>query len=170
MSDTLIDHFRMFADYNRSANETLYATCAQLGDDERKKNRPAFFRTIHGTLNHIMVGDRIWLSRFEGGEVASTNLDAILYEDFEALVSARQVEDARIADFIANLEANWFAGDFVYVNNSGVRCNDPKPMILAHFFNHQTHHRGQIHDMLSQTDVPPPPLDLHRILRPDPTD
>ncbi len=170
MSDALIDHFRMFADYNRLANETIYAACAQLGDDERKLIRPAFFGSIHGTLNHIMVGDRIWLTRFDGGEVASTNLDAILYEDFATLLSARQYEDARIADFVANLDAGWFVADFVYINNSGVRCTDPKPMILAHFFNHQTHHRGQIHDMLSQTEVAPPPLDMHRILRPDPTD
>ena len=117
-----------------------------------------------------MVGDRIWLTRFDGGEVASTNLDAILYEDFAALLSARQSEDARIGDCVANLDAGWFVADFVYINNSGVRCTDPKPMILAHFFNHQTHHRGQIHDMLSQTEVAPPPLDMHRILRPDPTD
>ena len=170
MSDALIDHFRMFADYNRLANETIYAACAQLGDDERKLIRPAFFGSIHGALNHIMVGDRIWLTRFEGGEKASTNLDAILYEDFAALLSARQSEDARIADFVANLDAGWFVADFVYINNSGVRCSDPKPMILAHFFNHQTHHRGQIHDMLSQTEVAPPPLDMHRILRPDRTD
>ena len=86
------------------------------------------------------------------------------------VAEAETWDEARITDSLANLEDNWFACDFVYVNNSGVRCNDPKPMILAHFFNHQTHHRGQIHDMLSQTDVPPPPLDLHRILRPDPTD
>ena len=170
MSDALIDHFRMLAAYNCLANETLYAACAQLGDDERKLIRPAFFGSIHGTLNHIMVGDRIWMARFEGGEVASTKLDAILYDDFDALLSARQSEDLRIVEFISDLEASWLVGDFGYVNNSGVRCTDPKPMILAHFFNHQTHHRGQIHDMLSQTDVPPPPLDLHRILRPDPRD
>ena len=168
MSDALNDHFRLFSDYNRLANETLYAACAQLGDDARKLIRPAFFHSIHGTLNHIMVGDRIWLTRFEGGDVASTNLDAILYEEFADLKAARQAEDAHIIEFTDNLNANWFSGDFEYVNNSGVRCTDPKPMILAHFFNHQTHHRGQIHDMLSQTDIAPPPLDLHRILRPNP--
>ena len=80
MSERLIEHFRMFAEYNRLANETLYAACAQLSDGERKLCRPAFFDSIHGTLNHIMVGDRIWLARFEGQSVPSTGLDAILYE------------------------------------------------------------------------------------------
>ncbi len=169
MADALIDNFRMLADYNRRANESLYAACGQLSDDERKLTRPAFFHSIHGTLNHIMVGDRIWMTRFEGGEVASTNLDAILYEDFGDLLSARRAEDRRIDNFVANLDGGWFDGDIVYVNNAGARCADPKPMILAHFFNHQTHHRGQIHDMLSQTAVAPPSLDLHRTLRPNPT-
>ena len=72
----LIPHFQMMARYNRLANERLYDCCAQLADAERKKNRQAFFKSIHGTLNHIMVGDRNWMTRFEGGVASSAHLDA----------------------------------------------------------------------------------------------
>jgi uncharacterized damage-inducible protein DinB len=166
VSRDLIDHVRMMARYNRLANERLYAACATLPDAERKRPRPAFFGSIHGTLNHIMVGDRIWLARFAGREVPSTGLDAILYEDFAALRAARAGEDARIEAFAAALTAAGLDREIVYVNNRGDRHADPMPLLAAHLFNHQTHHRGQIHDMLSQTDVPPPSLDLHRVVRP----
>jgi len=88
MASGLAAHFRMLARYNRLANERLYASCAELDDAARRQDRGAFFRSIHGTLNHIMVGDRIWMARFEGGIVASTGLDAILHDDFDELRAA----------------------------------------------------------------------------------
>src|SRR3712207_9336311 len=94
----------MLARYNTLANRRLYEACARLSSAERKKARPAFFGSIHGTLNHIMVGDRIWLARFEGEEVPSTNVDAILYKGFEELREARRAEDARIEAFASGLD------------------------------------------------------------------
>lgn len=70
--DSLITHFQMMAKYNRLANILLYGVCERLSDSERKADRKAFFGSIHGTLNHIMVGDRIWMTRFEGSEAPST--------------------------------------------------------------------------------------------------
>ncbi len=166
MADGLIRHFQMMARYNALANLRLYEYCAQLPDAERTRIRPAFFKSIHGTLNHIMVGDRIWLARFEGGEAPSTHLDAILYENFAQLRAARVHEDDRIERFAAGLSAAFLEGSITYINNEGKRYSDPVSVLLAHFFNHQTHHRGQIHDMLTQTEVAPPVLDLHRILIP----
>jgi uncharacterized damage-inducible protein DinB len=168
MPVTLIDTIRLLARYNRLANERLYDTCATVGDGERKKIRPAFFDSIHGTLNHIMVGDRVWLARFEGVSAPSTNLDAILYDDFAAMRAARRVEDARIEAFAAMVDDAFLAGTIRYKNNEGRNFEDPTAMLTIHFFNHQTHHRGQVHDMLTQTDVEPPVLDLHRVLKPDP--
>jgi uncharacterized damage-inducible protein DinB len=164
----LLAHFRLLARYNAGANRILYDACARLPDAERKRVRPAFFRSIHGTLNHILVGDRIWLARFAGRQLPSTGLDAILYDDFAALRAAREEMDARIEAFAQGLEAGFLAGSIRYVNNAGLPYDDPIPLLLAHFFNHQTHHRGQVHDQLSQTAVAPPSLDLHRVLRPDP--
>jgi uncharacterized damage-inducible protein DinB len=158
----------MLVRYNTLANRRLYDVCARLSDAERKRPRAAFFGSIHGTLNHIMVGDRIWLARFEGAEVPSTNLDATLYEDFEELREARRAEDARIEAFTSGLDERFLEGEIRYTNNEGDVHVDPVVVLVAHLFNHQTHHRGQVHDMLTQTDVPPPVLDLHRILRPNP--
>lgn len=168
MAARFVDTVRRLARYNRRANERLYASCAELSDAARKQTRPAFFQSIHGTLNHIMVGDRIWLARFEGRDVPSTGLDAILYDDFEALRAARAEEDVRIEDFAANITDAFLAGTIRYENNEGRLFDDPVDMLVSHFFNHQTHHRGQVHDMLCQTDVTPPVLDLHRVLKPDP--
>ncbi len=167
MTPPLIAHFRMMASYNTLANARLYEACARLSDAERKRHRLAFFKSIHGTLNHILLGDRIWLTRFAGGVAPSTYLDAILYEGFDDLRVARTSEDRRIEAFAASLTDAFLTKDFEYVNNSGRLCRDPAAVVLAHFFNHQTHHRGQVHDMLSQTDVAPPSLDLHRLIRPD---
>ena len=80
MTDALIRNFRASARYNALANRRLYEACARLPDDERKKRRLAFFGSIHGTLNYITLGDRIWLARFSGEEIPSTNLDAVLHE------------------------------------------------------------------------------------------
>ena len=164
----LIEHFQHLARYNRLANQRLFEACGRLDDAARKQARPAFFGSIHGTLNHILLGDRIWMARFEGRVVASTGLDTILYEDFGPLWTARQAEDAHIEAFAAGLTPKVLEGTIRYVNHAGLEFNDPVDMLVAHFFNHQTHHRGQVHDMLSQTQVPPPSLDLHRVLRPAP--
>lgn len=166
MTNLLLRNFRMLACYNRLANHWLYEACARLTDGERRVRRRAFFGSIHGTLNHLMIGDRIWLARFSGEVVPSTNLDAILYERFEELREAREREDARIEEFVAGINEEFLGGTIRYENNEGRTLEDPVDLLLPHFFNHQAHHRGQVHDMLSQTSVPPPVLDLHRIMRP----
>src|SRR3546814_6376496 len=107
----------MLARYNALANERMYAACATLSDAERRQKRPAFFKSIHGTLNHIMVGDRIWLARFEGREVPSTGPDAILYDDFDALRAARRDEDERRERFASRLEAPAVDGTIRYIKN-----------------------------------------------------
>ncbi|MGZ6228144.1 MAG: DinB family protein [Candidatus Binataceae bacterium] len=160
----LIPHFQMMARYNRLANKRLYDCCAQLTDAERKKNRQAFFKSIHGTLNHIMVGDRNWMTRFEGGVASSAHLDAVLYDDFEELRAARIREDERIEGFAASLSDEFLDGEIAYVSNEGKSYRKPVQMLLAHLFNHETHHRGQVHAMLSQAGIATPVLDLPRVI------
>ena len=162
----LTAHFQRMAAYNARANAILYEACGRLSDDDLKRRRQAFFSSIHGTLNHILLGDTIWMTRFEGGKAPSTNLDAILHDDFAALAAARRAMDARIEALMGALGEAAFAGPIAYVNNDGKSCSDPATVLFAHFFNHQTHHRGQVHNMLSQTAVAPPSLDLHRVLLP----
>jgi uncharacterized damage-inducible protein DinB len=162
----LVAHFQMMARYNRIANQRLYDCCTQLSDAERKKNRQAFFKSIHGTLNHIMVGDRNWMTRFEGGVASSAHLDAILYEDFDELRAARIREDERIERFAAGLSETFLDGEIAYVSNEGESFRKLAAMLLAHLFNHQTHHRGQVHAMLSQAGIATPVLDLPRVIEP----
>jgi uncharacterized damage-inducible protein DinB len=158
-----------YARYNRLANETLYAACSSLSGAEYRRDLGAFFGSVHGTLNHLLVGDTIWMTRFEGGTSTSTNLGAALFEKFDALREARERMDRRIERFFYDLPPDFESRSVHYVNNSGFDSEDPLSVILPHFFNHQTHHRAQVHTLLSQLGYKPPVLDLHRVLRPDPT-
>ena len=161
------DHWQQMARYNTRANHLLYDAVAKLSDSEYRKPRAAFFDSIHGTLNHILLGDRIWMTRFEGATHPSTNLDAELHTDFAELRAAREQMDASIEAFMdRRIDDALLASSIRYVNNAGLDSDDPVATLLPHFFNHQTHHRGQVHGLLSQTEVPPPSLDLHRVLRP----
>ncbi len=158
-----------YARYNRLANEAIYAACAGLPDAQYRRDLGAFFKSVHGTLNHLLVGDTLWMTRFEGGTASSAHLDAILFDAFEALREARVQMDDRIERFFANLPEGFETRSVRYLNNAGFESDDPLSVILPHFFNHQTHHRAQVHTMLSQLGHPPPVLDLHRALRPNPT-
>lgn len=157
-----------YARYNRRANEQLHEACARLSEDERRRDLGAFFRSVHGTLNHLLLGDRIWMTRFEGGSHPSTSLDAILFESFVELRAARLEMDERIEGFFGALPPGFLERSLRYVNNAGIDTTDPAWVILPHFFNHQTHHRAQVHTLLSQLGHDPPVLDLHRVLRPNP--
>src|SRR5215831_478641 len=139
-----------YAHYNRLANQHLYGACARLPDEERRRNLGAFFKSVHGTLNHLVLGDRIWMTRFEGGSHPSTYLDAILFEDFGELRQARADMDRRIEAFFSAPPTGFFKRSLSYVNNAGVASDDPAEVIVPHFFNHQTHHRAQVHTLLSQ--------------------
>ena len=162
----MLTRYTMFAGYNAWCNERLYDATARVDDGDYRADRGAFFKSLHGTLNHLLLGDRIWMTRFEGGSHPSTNLDAILFDDFVALRGALADMDRRIEDFFSSLPADFPGRSIRYVNNAGVDSDDPVDVLLPHFFNHQTHHRAQVHTLLSQLGRAPPSLDLHRALRP----
>ena len=157
-----------YARYNTLANETLYEACALLSGEEYRRDLGAYFKSVHGTLNHLVLGDRIWMARFEGGSHPSTGLDAILHDDFDSLRRARVALDAWIETFFAALPADFAARSVHYVNNAGIDTEDPLSLILPHYFNHQTHHRAQVHTLLGQLGYRTPVLDLHRVLKPNP--
>jgi uncharacterized damage-inducible protein DinB len=169
MSSPLSGPWAQYATYNRRANETLYAACAGLSGTEYRRDLGAFFGSVHGTLNHLLLGDTIWMTRFEGGTHPSTNLGGILFEKFDALRAAREQMDRRIERFFADLPEGFDKKSVRYINNADIESEDPLEVILPHFFNHQTHHRAQVHTLLSQLGHTPPVLDLHRVLRPNPT-
>jgi uncharacterized damage-inducible protein DinB len=159
-------HFRMLAAYNRWANERLYAAAAELEDEEYRRDMRTFFSSLYGTLNHVLVTDRIWLYRFTGEGDAPKALDAILFEKLDALTGAREKEDARIIDWVNGLESTDIAGRFTYTTVSDMRTISQRlAPALAHLFNHQTHHRGQAHAILTALGKSAPSFDLIQFQR-----
>lgn len=145
---------RFLGAYNEWMNSRLYAACADMSDDERKADRGAFFGSVHGTLNHLLLADRVWLGRFLGEPSGATRLDTVLYEDFDELHAARTREDARISNWVQTLDEATLAAPMMYsgiVDPSRRRC--ALWMAVTHFFNHQTHHRGQLTTLLTQIGV-----------------
>lgn len=154
-------HWQMFAGYNAWANRRLYDAAAQLSDEDYRADRGAFFKSVHGTLNHLVVADRIWMSRFIGSSEPTPKLDAILYDRFEDLRVAREAEDKRIVAFIDGLDEAMLARPFRYrAATTPAEFEQVLELALAHFFNHQTHHRGQVHGLLTSLTGEAPVLDL----------
>lgn len=154
-------HFRMLAAYNRWANGQLYDASAELTDEEFGRDVGAFFRSMMGTLNHILVADRIWLKRFTAEGEAPRALDAIVHPNLGPLRLAREAEDERICGWIETLDETALAGRFTYITVTDMRrVSQRLAPALTHFFNHQTHHRGQAHTILSLLGKAPPSLDM----------
>ena len=159
------DYFRLFARYNHWANTRLYDACAQLSDADRRRDRKAFFGSIHNTLNHLLVGDRVWMGRFTGTDSGIRKLNEILFDDFAALRQARQAEDDRIQAYVEGCGEAKLAGMLDFKSMNGTASSMPLASVLGHFFNHQTHHRGQVHAMLTHAGAAAPSLDLIAFLR-----
>jgi uncharacterized damage-inducible protein DinB len=146
----MMSHYQMFAGYNAWCNERLYAAAAKLSDADYRADRGAFFKSMHGTLNHLLVGDRIWMLRFTGQGDLPKSLDAVLYEDFVALRAARRSEDAGISRYVKSLSEDDLGRKIRYRTFSNpADIEQVLAPALDHFFNHQTHHRGQAHALLS---------------------
>jgi uncharacterized damage-inducible protein DinB len=154
-------HFVMMADYNAWANARLYGMARQLPDEQYRRDVGAYFKSLHGTLNHIMVADLIWLRRLTGVGDQPKSLNAIILDDLPSLSTARQQLDRRIIAYVdslsdAQLEETW---DYRMLN--GALQSQRRRETLAHLFNHQTHHRGQAHAVLTVLGVREPDgLDL----------
>lgn len=155
------EHFEMFAAYNRWANGVIYAAARELNEEELSRNQGAFFGSMIGTLNHLLSADRIWMKRFTNAGDAPKTLNAILHPDLNALEAARQAEDERIIAWVRDLSDEKLAANFSYTP-----ITNPQPVTqrlgpaLSHFFNHQTHHRGQCHMILTSLGRESLTLDL----------
>jgi uncharacterized damage-inducible protein DinB len=156
-----LDIFRQLAGYNRWANARLYQATLALPDELYRRNVGVFFGSLHATLNHLLLTDRLWLSRLTGEGQQPGQLHQILYEKVTDLASARAEEDDRIVSLVLGYDEGALGGSHAYKTTSGKPQQQPLGDILLHFFNHQTHHRGQAHSCLSiLTGAEPPPLDL----------
>ncbi|MEI8700123.1 MAG: damage-inducible protein DinB [Mesorhizobium sp.] len=161
-------HFMMFAAYNQWANSRIYDAAADLDEEEFHRNVGAFFGSMMGTLNHILTADRIWMRRFTGEGDAPARLDTILHRALPGLRLAREAEDKRIIDWVGALSDKALSGRFSYMTVSDMRTVSQRlAPALDHFFNHQTHHRGQAHTILTVLGRPSVSLDLTLFQRSD---
>ena len=152
--------YTRFAAYNSWANRRLYDAAATIPDRDYRADRGAFFKSLHGTLNHILVGDRVWMRRFTGEGEMPPGLDAILYDDFATLRAAREAEDRRIEAYMASLDENDLASMISYMTMTNpARIEQRLADALDHFFNHETHHRGQAHCLITGITGDAPSLD-----------
>lgn len=165
-SDVFLANFRFLANYNRWFNERLYDACEQLPDAERRRDRGAFFRSIAGSLNHLLWADRLWLQRFAAQGVAFPALapvllelpdgavhDTIIHEDWAELRRARRALDVAVEAWVRDMPQDFPMRIIQYNNTKGVRREHVAWQAITHLFNHQTHHRGQITTLLSQAGV-----------------
>jgi uncharacterized damage-inducible protein DinB len=152
--------YQLMARYNRWMNRKLYAICANIADADRKKDLGAFFKSIHGTLNHLLYGDRAWMGRFTGQPFV-TVIGQELYADFAELRRERENTDAAILTWSENLDPQWLAADFTYTSSvDGKTRVLPAWMLVTHLFNHQTHHRGQVTTLIKQLGHDPGETDI----------
>jgi uncharacterized damage-inducible protein DinB len=159
------EYLLVLAQYNADMNRQLYAAAAQLPPCELTADRNAFFGSLSGTLNHLLAGDTIWLGRFAGYRDAYTALDAVrelpqpdglthrFSDDLPALRAQRERLDTIIAAWTPQVTVQDLADTFVYRSKKGDTYRKNFGLVLTHFFNHQTHHRGQASTLLTQAGV-----------------
>jgi uncharacterized damage-inducible protein DinB len=175
--EPLHENYRFLAQYNQWFNARLLDACERLTDLQRKQDRGAFFGSVHHTLNHLLVGDQVWLKRFRqcgvdhgweaaclGGTVlilpAGAALNSVLFEDWLALRAKRVQLDDAIVHWASDLPDGFAQFTMRYANSIGVQRVHPAWKAMTHFFNHQTHHRGQVTTLLMQAGVDPGVTDL----------
>ncbi len=156
-------YVQRMARYNRWQNRNLYGVADTLSDDERRRERAAFFGSMHKTLSHLLWGDRIWMSRFTDTPKPAVGIagSVTLYEDWDALKRERAEFDDTMIAWADGLDARWLSDDLTYYSGGAKRdITAPKWLLVTHMFNHQTHHRGQVHCMLTQAGGRPHDTDL----------
>lgn len=156
-----MEHLPMMARFNAWANGRIYDAVSRLPEAEYKQDRKAFFGSIHNTLNHLLAVDRIWTGRIEGVDRGVTALDQVLHDDFESLRADREAEDRRFIELADRVAKEGLDRPIRYRSMANPAELETRiGHIVITLLNHQTHHRGQVHAMLTQADIDPPPLDV----------
>ena len=158
---------RTMAAYNSEMNRRLYAAASRLPDAERRRERGAFWGSLHGTLVHILWGDGQWMSRFDDWERPATPIrqSFAMVEDYDALCTARVKADADIERWAAKVDDAWLNSDMTWFSGAANReVTAPKRLLVTHFFNHQTHHRGQAHALITAAGEKTEDTDLFLVI------
>jgi uncharacterized damage-inducible protein DinB len=158
-----LGYVQRMARYNRWQNESLYGAADTLSGAERGQPRGAFFGSIHATLSHLLWGDGAWMSRFAGTPRPPGGIteSVSLYPDWDVLKRERAAFDAVIIDWADHLDPTWLNDELSWYSGAAkAQLSKPKWLLVTHMFNHQTHHRGQVHCMLTQAGAKPTDTDL----------
>jgi uncharacterized damage-inducible protein DinB len=159
------DYFETLARYHVWATDKLLAQVAMMSDAYYRQDCGLFFKSVHGTLNHMLVGERHWYSRFADGVSLKMALNAELEPDREALAMALRTAVSRWGSWIATMDVKRFDGFLQYTKASGGQVTAPFASALGHVFNHGTHHRGQLSATLTALRYPVPEMDLIYMLQ-----
>jgi uncharacterized damage-inducible protein DinB len=155
-----MNYYQLMAAYNRWMNRKLYDVCAEIPDDRRREDLGAFFKSIHGTLNHILLADYIWMDRFND-QPRRYKLGDEIHADFEELRTAREEMDGNILDWVETLTDKWLEEPLQWVSGiDGKTRRVMRRILVTHMFNHQTHHRGQLTTLITQLGYEPGVTDI----------
>jgi uncharacterized damage-inducible protein DinB len=160
-------YVQLMAAYNAEMNRRLYAAAGRLSDAARRQERGAFFGSIHATFSHLVWADRMWMSRFAGWPRPDGGIPGSpkLFDAFEPMQQARVALDADIEGWARGLDPAWLEGELEWMSGAaGRQQRRPKGVVTVHMFNHQTHHRGQVHTMLTAAGESTGDTDLAFIL------
>ncbi|WP_084395710.1 DinB family protein [Henriciella aquimarina] len=158
-----VEHPRLMARYNRWQNTSLYEAADTLSDAGRRKDRGGFFRSIHETLSHILWADQIWLSRFGACEAPDVGIadSPAFHADWTGMKAARQAMDETVLTWADSLDETTLASDLTWFSGAAqAEVSKPVWLLVTHIFNHQTHHRGQVHAMLTAAGAKPDDTDI----------
>jgi uncharacterized damage-inducible protein DinB len=179
---SLLHNFCLLASYNQRMNTTLYQLASTLNTDELFQHRGAFFGSVVGTLNHLLVADLIWLNRYQqlvkppkvlqqlSNFPAPAALDQMLYPNFNQLDESRQQLDSLLLTLCAELNEQHLQQVLPYRNIKGELMQKRFSSLLQHLFNHQTHHRGQLTTLFSQMGIEVGVTDLLMLIDNEPLD
>ena len=157
-------HVQLMARYNRWQNQSIFGAADTLEDQQRRADRRAFFGSIHATLNHLLWADRMWMHRLDGWpppRPKSIPESVDYYQDWSELKRERAKTDEDIIAWADSLDPAALSGDLTWFSGAtGRELTMPRWLLITHIFNHQTHHRGQVHCLLTQLGAKPQATDL----------
>ncbi len=142
-------------------NQNIYLVCSEIPDEKRKQDLGAYFKSIHGTLNHLLYGDKAWMGRFTNHPFSVVVIGQELYADFDVLRAEREKADQQILEWSKQLDSDRLSQLLEYTSNvDGKRRMLPTWVLITHMFNHQTHHRGQVTTLIKQVGYEPCVTDI----------
>lgn len=154
-------YYQLMAQYNLWMNQKIYTICSDIPDEKRKQDLGGFFKSIHGTLNHLLYGDKAWMGRFTNKPFSVKASAQELYSDFDTLKVEREKTDKEILEWSKHLDSEWLSQEFEYTSNvDNKRRILPSWVLVTHMFNHQTHHRGQVTTLIKQLGYDPGVTDI----------